>query len=520
MMNSARFVWKRFAIVIVSVFMASVTTAQLNQPSGPVAPPSAAVVIERALAIVGGPDITTRVRVINTEESRLTYHLADSEHSLPPYIPDYGITTQWIDISIPAFHADSTVAAATGDQRISTQIARQGFSVSRSTFNGKTSGQRVGLEPSRWKLQNPLLVLLTASRSSALKELVSADLFGTRHWRISFHDRGNRVTLWINSFNDHLDAVDLFGSDQRDLFWNEWGDVTLRTMYSDWHYESGGLHYPHQWNIYFNGELQETRSVRRLIVNPEMVSVDMSVPEEGRPTAADVATVDEFPLGRSDRPITEVLPGIVQIPGNWYVTLVKQSDGIVVIDAPISNGYSVKVIAEAARRFPGVKIKAVIATTNFWWHIGGLREYAARRIPIYVPDQNVALIQRLLKSPHTLAPDSLEKAQAVPVVFGVSSARTIGTGKNQIVLYPIRTATAQMMMAWFPEHKMLDTAEMAQPLGPNGTFLYPESLLELRRSVQTNHLQVDTVIGMHMSQTPWSKILEALASASEHGEGA
>jgi hypothetical protein len=31
----------------------------------------------------------------------------------------------------------------------------------------------------------------------------------------------------------------------------------------------------------------------------------------------------------------------------------------------------------------------------------------------------------------------------------------------------VREATAQIVMTWFPERKLLHTAEMAQPLGPN-----------------------------------------------------
>ena len=474
--------------------------------------------VERALGAMGGPGVVERARIIKTEESRLSFHLQDSEHSLPPYLPDYGTTTQWIDFAIPAFRTDSSIAMASGDLRTLTQIARKGFSISRSIFNGKPSGQRVGVEPPRWTLQNPLLALLRASRSHDLQELDPQALFGIEHRRVEFKDGGYKVTLWINRFNDHLDAVDVFGTDRKDMFWNEWGDVTLRTVYSDWHFEAGGLHYPHQWNIYFNGDLQETRSIRRLTVSPDMSKTDMSVPEEGRPTDSDKNTIDDFPFGRSDRPIVEIAPGIVQIPGNWYVTLVKQADGIVVIDAPISNGYSVKVIEEAGRRFPGMKIKGVIASTNFWWHIAGLREYAARGIPVFVPDQNVALIRRLLTSPHALAPDSLEKSQKKPDIIGVGNSRSIGGGENRLILYPIRTATAQMMMTWFPEKKILHTAEMAQPLGPNESFLFPESLLELKRAVDAKGLRVDAVIGMHMNLTSWSKVIEALDSAAENGE--
>ena len=46
-----------------------------------------------------------------------------------------------------------------------------------------------------------------------------------------------------------------------------------------------------------------------------------------------------------------------------------------VINAPISSGYSAQVMREAQRRFPQVPIKAVITSTAFFWHIAGIREY-------------------------------------------------------------------------------------------------------------------------------------------------
>ena len=86
-------------------------------------------------------------------------------------------------------------------------------------------------------------------------------------------------------------------------------------------------------------------------------------------------TTDAWPFpGQAGQ---ELVSGVVLIPGAWNTTLVRQSDGIVVIEAPISSGYSVQAIAEANKRFPGIPIKAVITTSDAWPHIGGVREYVA-----------------------------------------------------------------------------------------------------------------------------------------------
>jgi len=54
-------------------------------------------------------------------------------------------------------------------------------------------------------------------------------------------------------------------------------------------------------------------------------------------------------------------------------------------------------------------------------HIGGLREYAARGIPIYALDVNVPVVRSLLSAPHAQVPDSLAKVRVLPVVRSIGS---------------------------------------------------------------------------------------------------
>ena len=73
-----------------------------------------------------------------------------------------------------------------------------------------------------------------------------------------------------------------------------------------------------------------------------------------------------------------------------------------VIRAPISSGYSAEVLAEAARRFPRLPVKAVISTSDAWPHFAGVREYAALGIPIYTLDLNRPAVMRSIDTPHLL----------------------------------------------------------------------------------------------------------------------
>jgi hypothetical protein len=150
------------------------------------------------------------------------------------------------------------------------------------------------------------------------------------------------------------------------------------------------------------------------------IEAGLAIPDEVRtqaPARARSGDLESLPLGSPNRPALEIVPGVVFIPGSWNVTLVKQSDGVVVIEAPISSGYSAKVIEEAGRHFPGDPIKAVVTTSDSWPHLAGIREYVARGIPVYALDLNREILERVIGDHRMSKPDALARG---PQKAGVS----------------------------------------------------------------------------------------------------
>jgi hypothetical protein len=140
-----------------------------------------------------------------------------------------------------------------------------------------------------------------------------------------------------------------------------------------------------QWNIESNGLRDQMVVVKKLQLNAVIREEDFSVPEDVRAQynpLAKTTSPEDIPRGITADPAIEMGPGIIGIPGAWNVTLVRQEDEIVLIEAPISSGYSAKVIAEGHRRFPDENIKAVITTSDSWPHLAGIRQYVAEGVPI------------------------------------------------------------------------------------------------------------------------------------------
>ena len=139
-------------------------------------------------------------------------------------------------------------------------------------------------------------------------------------------------------------------------------------------------------------------------------------------------------------------------------------------------------------------------------HAGGLREYAARGIPIYVTDVGTPVVQALLAAPHAQAPDSLAKAHTQPTVRSVSRALTLGTGDERLELRPPRGQhSAAMMLVWLPARRLLYASDVVIPdaFEPVCSGAYRA---ELARLVKREGLDVERVFSEHLPATPWAEL--------------
>src|SRR5215471_9645775 len=282
---------------------------------------------------------------------------------------------------------------------------------------------------------SPERVLLTALDSKDLHNERDSSLQGSAQHVIGFTWRDATIRIFVNIATEMPTAVEYVRAYPGSFFWGVWGDVTTRIYFSLWMLEPGGLRYPRQLDVERNGNSYQTFTITALNLKPAIGEDMFSIPSAVKKAyeANSRRAIDDLPLGSPARPAAELAPGVVQIPGNWNVTLVRQTDGVVIIEAPISSGYSEKVIAEANRRFPGSPVKAVISTSDAWPHIGGVREYASRSIPIYALDLNKPILDRLISSSHRSKPDALERAHKTKPRFQIVSAKTeIGSGPNRL----------------------------------------------------------------------------------------
>jgi hypothetical protein len=198
------------------------------------------------------------------------------------------------------------------------------------------------------------------------------------------------------------------------------------------------------------------------------------------------------------------------VPASFDILEVRQESGFVIVEGPLSSSYSEKVIADAQKRFGEARLSAVITTTDAWPHIGGLREYVARGVPIYAPTLNLPILQRLMAAKYITEPDALAKKARAANVRAVSAKTVIGAGTNRIELYPIRGATTErQMLVYFPGPQLLYTSDA---FTIRGDFVFlPQMVSEVVDAVAREHLTVSTAVGMHYDALPRSAVVAAAA---------
>lgn len=486
--------------------------------------------LRQAIDAMGGEARLRQIRVVRIEAIGHRYLLDQSERPAGPWIAYYEQRTElrdvehqrlrrtsesrsiqnWSPAGSTTIVSDHVAAAVRGDKMAPGRMPQV-----------REAEDTLALEPER--------LLFTALDAADLRALPDERLQDVMQRRVRFTWNGKSILLWINAHTMLPTAIDVTGDEGTD----SWGEVTRRVLFSYWNLESNGLLYPRQRNVLWNGLPESELSIATFAINPGDVAANaFDIPADVRTAFANAPQTNlrTAPLGQRTAPAAAaattgatatlvadtLVDGVVQIPGLWNVTYVRQADGLVIIEAPISSEYSVQVLDEAAKRFPGVKVKAVITTSDAWPHLGGVREYAARGIPIYALDLNKPILDRLLAARYTARPDQLARAPR-PAEFRLVSAKTvIGDGDNQLALHPIRGENGErMMLVYLPGRRLLYTSdEIMHASRSSADFFMPSYLTEVEASIRRAGItQVDTIFGMHLRATAWSVIETTLAKA-------
>ena len=472
--------------------------------------PSARDVVLASAEAIGGVDRLRAVHGVRIEETGMEYLVSTATRAdAPPRMIAQTISTL-------RSGADSTLRRTivqTLPMRAgsfpSTTVANHGAV---AVVRGKALAPATGLDLATTDeelMLSPERVLLTALDAPSLRLDRDTTLGGVVHHVVSLGTGGAGVRLFIDAvsgFPTHLELVRAYPSN---LFWAMWGDLRFMTTWSAWALERNGVWYPRQRRVTLNGAPFREYAVSSLDLEASIPPDSMVIPDSVRSAFAARVAAEWRAAGQGSAPRlmpVELADGVVLYQGGYQSAAVRQPDGVVIIEGAESNAKSAAVLADVAARWPGSRVKAVVSTSPMWMHVGGLREYAARGIPIYALDANVPVVRALLAAPHRQAPDSLARARVVPRVLPVSRLTAIGSGASRLELRPARGQHASaMLLVWMPDLRLLYASDVVVPdaFEPVFTSAYRA---ELVRIVRREGLDVERVFAEHLPATAWVEV--------------
>ena len=343
------------------------------------APGPARAVLLRAIEAVGGEAALTSIAALQIETIGHEYFIDQSERPEGPFVMRYVQTIERRDVAGGRSRIESQqrfqqapdwtppgMATIVDADAAALQRGDRSLPAGRQAF--EDGRERIELAPER--------VLLVALNAPDLARAPDVTVHGVTQRVVSFGWRGRRARLLIDAGDDVPTALELTADDTFGI----WGLVTQTTYYSLWTLVPGGVRYPMQTDREWNGVGASSATIVKMQVNPAIDLAAFTIPNDAKKAFAALPSVYGIPaLTLDTAKRTDVAPGVVQYGGSWNVGVVQQSDGLIIIEAPVGSRYSAQILDEVAARYPGVRVKAVLTTSDAWPHLGGVREYAGAR---------------------------------------------------------------------------------------------------------------------------------------------
>lgn len=362
------------------------------------APPSAAALLDRTIARMGGDSALRSIRSLRldmmTQWSRTTF-------ATRPFadLPSYERNVELRDYSTASWR-NSRQFIGGGPAMVIVDLVRDTIAarLAPTSATGPASWAPLNLayvdERRELFAFAPERLVLQLRRDPALRTLADTALDGEPHARLQATVDGWPATLFVRR-SDALPTMVRFQADEvADLGLAPWGRHEVEFWYSGWQRVAPGVLLPRQRDVRRVGVPYKRMTVLAMTVNAAAPADSFAVSDslaraylatEHRP----MWKVDLVTLGKVVRDRFAVTPpmlgtpGAVQIGGQWVLLETAQHEGAVAL-----------VVEWLARVAPGVPIGAGVATIPSAAN-GGARWFTGKSQPLYVAPGAAPIIRRV-----------------------------------------------------------------------------------------------------------------------------
>ena len=311
---------------------------------------------------------------------------------------------------------------------------------------------------------------------------------------------------------------------------NIWGDSNYDVVLSDWKAVGGvKMAYTRSYRL-GNMEVQRI-TYKDVTTNTPIAPATFAIPDAVKAAAKPPATTNVpyqwvirriflarftdsdavyFPPSGSFK-LVELAPNVQMVQGGGANNLiVNMKDGLAVFDAPTDAGQSMWVIDAAKAKYPGKPIKYLVLTHHHMDHTGGMRAFAAEGATVIVPAPDKAYFEQVIKAPHTLEPDTAQKAMKPATVEEVKDAFSIKDDTTEINLYNIPNPHVD---GYLLIHVVKDNILWVTDLiSPRGTIGRSPGTVAVGEALRKHNITGATIAGGHGATAKQADIAQALAT--------
>ncbi len=329
-------------------------------------------------------------------------------------------------------------------------------------------------------------VLKAAARYSAQ---ASARPDGAAGARLSFSVPGlMNATAWV----DGAGLVDRVDSRLPNAVL---GDTDVTTLYSNYR-DHGGVKFP--------GRIRQTQG------GFEVLDITVDSVKVNEPSGIEVpALVSAF----AERVASEqVAPGVWMLAGGSHNSVaIEMRDHLIVVEAPLYDGRSAAVLAEAKRLVPGKPVRFVVNSHHHFDHAGGLRAALAEGATLVTSAAAKPWYDKTFANPNRIRPDALARSGRSANITGVAGRHVLSDGQRTVEVHEISNSVHAngFLMVYLPAEKLLIEADAFTPGAPNPAppARVNDNHANLLGNVERLGLSVERILPLHGRVAPFAELL-------------
>jgi glyoxylase-like metal-dependent hydrolase (beta-lactamase superfamily II) len=501
-----RFIYKLLIFLVLISSASGISNSQQQKSAIEKSFLRAREVLAAGIKAMGGIESLQKIEDVTREMSGIR---ADEGQGMEPVLPRAGNPPATNHPKIKSVRDirgqrtfDETEDVIFGGQpvRVRSIIAgNTAFSIFEITKNLRFPAAPVNaLRAGRFRRYPETLMLAALNRPETLRWQGEGDFDGRPQNIISFADvDGTEVSLYFDTKTGLLTKTESLVDDQ------VLGDITFETIYSDWRAVEK-LTLPFRITDRMASAVQQDLQTSSITLNSRPPDSLFAMPEG-------YAKIDPVQPTPTVKKLAEDVYGIL---GPYNSVFVVFRDYVLVLEAGLSNRYTLASIAEIKKIAPDKPIRYLVSTHFHFDHLGGVRSYVAEGATIVTTATAKSIIEYAAGASHVMRPDVLSRNPKPAILEIIKDKRVFDDGYHRVELYQISSPhVGEMIIAYLPKERllfeadMLDIPEAGIPPAGNDTASLAEQLKRLRLNVELIipvHGRIGTMADLERALANWA----------------